>query len=50
MADKINTLIENPKLRKELGDAAEKLILDKYTWDKLGDKLIECFICFKKHA
>ena len=50
LADKINTLIENPKLRKELGGAAEKLILEKYTWDKLGDKLIECFICYKEHA
>ncbi|WP_407357224.1 glycosyltransferase family 4 protein [Methanolobus sp. WCC5] len=49
LADKITTLIENPELRKQLGDAAKKLILEKYTWDKLGDKLIECFISYTKH-
>jgi glycosyltransferase involved in cell wall biosynthesis len=46
LADKINILIENPELRKQLGDAAEKLILEKYTWDKLGDKLIESFLYY----
>ena len=44
LADKINILIENPELCKQLGDAAEKLILEKYTWDKLGNQLIDSFI------
>jgi glycosyltransferase involved in cell wall biosynthesis len=43
LANKLNILIESPELRKQLGDAAEKLILEKYTWDKLGNQLIDSF-------
>lgn len=43
LANKINILIESPELRKQLGDASEKLILEKYTWDKLGNQLIDSF-------
>lgn len=43
LAAKINYLIENPHLRIEIGNSAQKLILEKYTWDKLGNKLLESF-------
>lgn len=44
LADKINIFIENPELRKQFGDASEQLILERYTWDKLGNQLINSFI------
>lgn len=41
MADKIIALMKNDKERKRIGDNAKKLILENYTWDKIGKILLE---------
>ncbi|HQT91898.1 MAG TPA: glycosyltransferase, partial [Candidatus Kryptobacter bacterium] len=34
-------LSSSPELRRELGANARKLVSEKYTWDSVGDKLLE---------
>lgn len=41
MADKIIELMKNDKERKRIGDNAKKLILENYTWEKIGKILLE---------
>ena len=34
-------LSSSPELRRELGVNARKLVSEKYTWDSVGDRLLE---------
>ncbi len=40
MAQAILLLLDNPKMREKLGGAARKTIEDRYTWDKIADKIL----------
>lgn len=40
-AGRIKELLQNPNLRLEMGNAARRLIIEKYTWDKAGASLLE---------
>lgn len=39
----IEYLIENPKIRKKLGHNARKLAEKKYSWEKIGERLIKVY-------
>ena len=43
IAEAISSLLENKKLRTQLGSNARKTIIDKYTWDKVSDKILKCY-------
>jgi phosphatidylinositol alpha-mannosyltransferase len=48
LAKKIEFLIENPKIRKELGEWGQKEV-QKYSWSKIIKKIINFYrICYKK--
>ena len=36
-------LLDDSKLRKEIGAAARKTIERSYTWDKIADKIQKCY-------
>ncbi len=38
IASKVNLLFSDDKLRKRLGDAAYKIVVDKFTWEKITDE------------
>ncbi len=41
IAEKIVLLSSSPDLRRRLGENARRLVSEKYTWDSVGQKLIE---------
>jgi glycosyltransferase involved in cell wall biosynthesis len=43
MAQAVLRLLDNPKLRERLGDAARNTIEDRYTWDKIADRILSCY-------
>jgi glycosyltransferase involved in cell wall biosynthesis len=43
LAQAILLLLDNPELRERLGDAARKTIENRYTWDKIADRLLSCY-------
>jgi glycosyltransferase involved in cell wall biosynthesis len=43
MAEALNTLYQNPELRKSLGDAARERAQDFYSWDALGGSLYDIY-------
>jgi glycosyltransferase involved in cell wall biosynthesis len=45
LAEKINLLIEDNKLKKEMGKRGMRVVEDKYEWEKLADQFVgECEI------
>lgn len=38
IADKVNELLENPKLRREVGERARQAVLKKFTWKKIAKR------------
>lgn len=43
MSQAVSRLLDNPDLREKLGDAARKTIEDRYTWDKIADKILSYY-------
>ncbi len=43
LTNTLTELLDNPELRNNLGASGEKLVRDEYTWDKLADKMINCY-------
>jgi glycosyltransferase involved in cell wall biosynthesis len=39
IAERLSTALENEELRKQLIDAAEELIINKYYWEKINSKI-----------
>jgi len=43
IAKAIEYLMENPKLRKEMGENGRNAVLEKYNWEKESEKLIDLY-------
>ena len=43
MAKAVLRLLDNPELRERLGNAARKTIENRYTWDKIADRIVSCY-------
>jgi len=43
LTEGLNILLSNSKLCKKMGENEKKLILAKYTWDKIADKMIKVY-------
>ena len=43
-AHKITELIDNPKLRKDLGDKAKAMIYKNYSWDARAKEILQKII------
>ncbi len=43
MAQAVLRLLDNPELSERLGTAARKTIEDRYTWDKIADRILSCY-------
>lgn len=43
LVNALNKLLVNPKMRKKMGKNGEKLVLERYTWDKISEKIIEMY-------
>jgi len=43
IAGAITVLLEDEELQKKLGKNARKTIVEKYTWDMVSDRIIECY-------
>jgi len=43
LAQAIYKLLNNPQLSKKIGENGHKLILKKYTWDKIADQMIKLY-------
>jgi len=44
MAERILMLLENEELRKRIGRAARRTIEERYTWDKVSQRVLECYV------
>jgi glycosyltransferase involved in cell wall biosynthesis len=40
LAEKILELLTNPSLRAAMGEAGYRKVLEKFTWEKLSEKLV----------
>ena len=38
IAEKVNTLIDDPKLRVEMGESGRKRVMEKFSWDVIGQR------------
>jgi glycosyltransferase involved in cell wall biosynthesis len=43
LADALNELLDNSKLCEEMGENGRRLIMDKFTWDKIADQMIQLY-------
>lgn len=43
MTEAVSSLLVDEKLRKELGLAARKTIEDRFTWDVVSDRILNCY-------
>ena len=43
IAEKILWLVENPDVRNRLGKSAREKVIAEFTWEKLGDELIDAY-------
>jgi glycosyltransferase involved in cell wall biosynthesis len=43
IADRVNFLLEHDDLRKKIGEKAQKIVADRFTWDKLAEKFIDIY-------
>jgi glycosyltransferase involved in cell wall biosynthesis len=48
MANAVSLLLDDDKKRNELGKAARRTIEDRYTWDKISDKILHCYSTLRK--
>lgn len=43
LAQKIDEIISDEKQRQKMGEAARELVLDKYSWEKIEDRILDEF-------
>jgi glycosyltransferase involved in cell wall biosynthesis len=43
LADSLNKLLDNPRLCKEMGENGRRLVMEKFTWDKIADQMIHLY-------
>lgn len=43
LADALNKLLDNPRLCKEMGENGRRLVMEKFTWDKVADQMIQLY-------
>jgi glycosyltransferase involved in cell wall biosynthesis len=43
LADALNKLLDNPRLCKEMGENGRRLVMEKFTWDKIADQMIQLY-------
>jgi glycosyltransferase involved in cell wall biosynthesis len=43
LAEAMIKLLENPSLAEKMGENGKKLILEKFTWDRVADRMIETY-------
>ena len=43
LSEALIELLDNPDLCKEMGERGKRLVKEKYTWDKLADKMITAY-------
>jgi D-inositol-3-phosphate glycosyltransferase len=43
MADRIQTLIDDPALRYRMGQRGREWTLDMFTWDRVADRVLACY-------
>lgn len=43
LAEALTKLLDNPELRKEMGANGEKLVTERFTWDKIVEQMIELY-------
>jgi len=43
LAEALNKLLSDPKLCKKMGENGRKLVLAKFTWDKITDEMIKVY-------
>lgn len=43
LSDALIELLDNPDLCKEIGNRGKRLVAEKYTWDKVADKMITVY-------
>lgn len=43
IAEKANLLIENEKLRYKMGESAYRIVIEKFNWDKIGDRFYRIY-------
>ncbi|MCK5252165.1 MAG: glycosyltransferase family 4 protein, partial [Thermoplasmata archaeon] len=43
IAEKVNTLIDDPELRLEMGERGRKRVLEKFSWDVIGKRYREIY-------
>ena len=43
LADALNKLLDDQKLCKEMGENGRRLIMEKFTWDKIADQMIRLY-------
>lgn len=43
LTEVLNTLLNNSKLCKKMGENGRKLVLEKFTWDKITNKMIKVY-------
>lgn len=43
LANALKKLLDDPKLRKKMGENGHRLVLEKLTWDKVADQMIQLY-------
>lgn len=43
LADALNMLLDDPKLCKEMGENGRRMVMEKFTWDKMADQMIQLY-------
>jgi len=43
LAEAIVELMDDPKLREEMGNNGRRLVMERFTWDKVADRMIELY-------
>jgi len=43
LSEALIELLDNPELCKDMGDRGKRLVMEKYTWDKVADQMIAAY-------
>jgi len=43
LAEAMIELLDNPKLREEMGNNGKRLVMERFTWDKIANQMIELY-------
>ena len=43
VADRLKRLVLDPQLRRKMGEAGRRLVLERYDWDACVDRMLECY-------